>query len=114
MIHRSYLWLFPMAVWIEGCTSVELPQTQTSLRELYQQATTARADTVVTRPLSASMLPARSHDLERPLQRDFAVLPNPRLLLYVHPHFSASGDPVPGYATWFTVFERALLLEPQP
>ena len=104
-----------MAAWIEGCGApVELPQADASLRELYQRAATSRPAATLSRPLEFSPIPERLRELDQHLQQDFAVLPNPRLVLYVHPHFSASGDPVPGYATWFTVFEQALILEPQP
>ena len=34
--------------------------------------------------------------------RKFEVLPNPRFILYVHSHFTASGNPVPLYnSEWF-------------
>jgi len=100
-----------MAVWISACgTPVELLPSDASLRELYRDATIGKAA-----PLPMPALPSMSsehwRDLEGFLRRDFLALPNPRLVLYVHPHLSATGDPIPGYATWFTVFERALIYE---
>ncbi len=35
----------------------------------------------------------------------FPRLPNPTLILYVYPHLTAEGHPVPGYATSFTLYE---------
>lgn len=35
----------------------------------------------------------------------FPMLPNPSLVMYVYPHMSASGVPVPGYATAFKFYE---------
>ena len=50
-------------------------------------------------------------EVGRQLHRDFRALPNPRLVLYVYPHLAADGIPVPGYATWFHVFERGPVLK---
>lgn len=36
----------------------------------------------------------------------FPVLPNPILILYVFPHLTAQGYPVPGYATSFPLYNR--------
>ncbi|WP_243830814.1 TIGR03751 family conjugal transfer lipoprotein [Thiosulfatimonas sediminis] len=35
----------------------------------------------------------------------FPMLPNPSLVMYVYPHISHSGVPVPGYATSFKLYE---------
>lgn len=36
----------------------------------------------------------------------FPRLPNPTLVMYVFPHMSPAGVPVPGYSTAFTLFEK--------
>lgn len=36
----------------------------------------------------------------------FPILPNPILILYVFPHLTAQGYPVPGYATSFPLYNR--------
>ncbi len=50
-------------------------------------------------------------EVDRQLRRDFRILPNPRLVLYVYPHLTVDGIPIPGYATWFHVFERGPVLK---
>jgi conjugative transfer region lipoprotein (TIGR03751 family) len=40
------------------------------------------------------------------IQSQFPKLPNPSLVLYVFPHLTATGQPVPGYATPFTLYEK--------
>jgi len=35
----------------------------------------------------------------------FPALPNPTLVMYVFPHLSPAGTPVPGYATAFPMYE---------
>lgn len=37
----------------------------------------------------------------------FPTLPNPTLVMYVDPHLTEDGHPVPGYTTAFPMFERA-------
>ncbi len=40
------------------------------------------------------------------IQSLFPKLPNPSLVMYVFPHLTATGQPVPGYATPFTLYEK--------
>lgn len=44
---------------------------------------------------------------DRELMSLFPELPNPRMLLYVFPHLSADGAPVPGYSTAFYLYTEA-------
>lgn len=37
----------------------------------------------------------------------FPRLPNPTLIMFVYPHLTEQGTPVPGYATQFEMYERA-------
>ena len=36
----------------------------------------------------------------------FPRLPNPTLVMYIDPHLSEAGYPIPGYATAFTLYEK--------
>ncbi|MGE0116226.1 MAG: TIGR03751 family conjugal transfer lipoprotein [Steroidobacteraceae bacterium] len=40
------------------------------------------------------------------LDQLFPVLPNPQIVMYVFPHFTAKGRPVPGYSTAFKMYEK--------
>lgn len=40
------------------------------------------------------------------IEQLFPLLPNPQLVLYVYPHLSAKGRPIPGYTTAFRTYER--------
>jgi conjugative transfer region lipoprotein (TIGR03751 family) len=40
------------------------------------------------------------------IEQIFPRLPNPDLLMYVFPHLSREGHPVPGYATSFPMYEH--------
>ena len=45
-------------------------------------------------------------------QDDFHWLPNPTLTMFVFKHLSPAGYPVPGYSTFFRLYERDYLAEP--
>ena len=60
----------------------------------------------LTRPIQsdAADLYAYTRDAAREIDPLFPVLPNPQLVLYVFPHLSAEGAPVPGYTTAFPMY----------
>jgi conjugative transfer region lipoprotein (TIGR03751 family) len=41
------------------------------------------------------------------LKTEFQFLPNPTLVMYIYSHLTDAGRPVPGYATFFTFYEKA-------
>ncbi len=50
---------------------------------------------------------AWTRSAETELDLGFPTLPNPRLLLYVFPHLTTEGAPVPGYVTGWYLYEQA-------
>ncbi|MGH2604156.1 MAG: TIGR03751 family conjugal transfer lipoprotein [Dehalococcoidia bacterium] len=46
-----------------------------------------------------------ARDAYTELAARFPRLPNPDILMYVDPHLTASGEPVPGYTTSFPLYE---------
>ena len=51
-------------------------------------------------------------DAEEEHDSDFVWLPNPTLHMYVFKHFTVAGNPVPGYMTFFKMYERDTLALP--
>jgi conjugative transfer region lipoprotein (TIGR03751 family) len=47
-----------------------------------------------------------SRDSRNEIESQFPRLPNPDLVMYVFPHLSDQGYPVPGYSTVLPLFER--------
>ena len=45
-------------------------------------------------------------------QAEFQWLPNPTLSMYVFKHLSSAGHPVPGYNTFFRLYDKEHLAEP--
>ena len=46
-----------------------------------------------------------TRDVNNELSLHFPRLPNPTIVLYVFPHLSLEGTPVPGYSTTFPMYE---------
>jgi conjugative transfer region lipoprotein (TIGR03751 family) len=47
-----------------------------------------------------------TREADSEIQSLFPKLQNPSLVMYVFPHLTATGQPVPGYATPFTLYEK--------
>ena len=47
-----------------------------------------------------------TRDAYTELEARFPRLPNPTLIMYIFPHLSAEGTPVPGYSTMFPLYEK--------
>ena len=62
-------------------------------------------DVVGRNPGGSSGAAAWSRSADSELSALFPELRNPRIVLYVFPHLSAKGHPVPGYVTNFYLFE---------
>jgi len=105
------LMLIILVTWISGCSTnqplQEMSKDGKSTAELMRQGV----------PSGTSATLSVGSDLSRynynPYTRNvlnetnmlFPMLPNPSLVMYVYPHMSASGVPVPGYATAFKFYE---------
>jgi conjugative transfer region lipoprotein (TIGR03751 family) len=47
-----------------------------------------------------------TRDANNEINQQFPRLPNPELSLYVFPHFSRKGHPVPGYSSAYWMYEK--------
>jgi len=47
-----------------------------------------------------------TRDANNEISQQFPRLPNPELSLYVFPHFTRNGHPVPGYSSAFLMYEK--------
>ena len=56
-------------------------------------------------PNSDTSLKGYTRDVNNELSLHFPRLPNPTIILYVFPHLSLEGTPVPGYSTTFPMYE---------
>ena len=118
-----------MAIWIKGflvgwlalalgaCATTKeavIPQGGPDMAEIYathqRQAGSASDPSQqrqgLARPIRSGSadLYAYTREAAREIDQVFPVLPNPQLVLYVFPHLSAEGAPVPGYTTAFPMY----------
>lgn len=55
----------------------------------------------------SAMYGTYAQDVLQGLDNLFPILPNPTLIIYVHPHLAGTGlAPVPGYYTSFPLYKR--------
>jgi len=117
---RKRAWLLPLCLLsVSGCSVMGdkesiLPQEGASMKEVYDahfkhsslnKANANRAD-FAQGGVDDSQLAGFTRQADTEINALFPKLPNPALVLYVFPHLTASGQPVPGYATSFTLYEK--------
>lgn len=117
---RKRAWLLSLCLLsVSGCSIMGdkesiLPQEGASMKEVYdahfkhsslKKASATRAE-FAKAGVGDSQLAGFTRQADNEIQALFPKLPNPALVLYVFPHLTASGQPVPGYATSFTFYEK--------
>lgn len=97
-------------VLISGCSSQKLiPETGNEIINIYNNHVGSTSST----PKMFRELRNQRRDLKsytrystNEINQTFPRLPNPELSLYVFPHFSRKGHPVPGYSSAFLMYEK--------
>ena len=113
------LLLGSISLGLTGCASHKdriQPDDGPTIASIYQQhlqtlgsddSMLARDTAISPRPIeNAQLPPGMLRDAQTGLDTRFPRLPNPGQILYVYPHLSGEGAPVPGYATTFPLYER--------
>ncbi|WP_045227196.1 TIGR03751 family conjugal transfer lipoprotein [Methyloterricola oryzae] len=97
-----------------GTKDTILPQGGPSMKEVYdahfdrnhRRPERAREEIEGRGPGAADLsLAGWTREANSEISNVFPRLPNPDLVLYVFPHMSGSGYPVPGYATVFPMYD---------
>ena len=95
-----------------GCTSVRSivkdakPMKQVYGEKITQATSSARASHE--RPIADGALDLQgdARSTYEHLQKTFPRLPNPELVMYITPHLTSGGRPVPGYSTIFPMYKE--------
>lgn len=108
-----------MAVWTSGCTHSSkdrlLPQKGPTMQDVYdahfnRNAQRGGADRSDVARRGAAVEPTDragyTRDADHEVEQLFPRLPNPGLVMYVFPHLSERGYPVPGYSTTFPLYDK--------
>ena len=96
-----------------GCSSMttaELPQDGPKMQQVYEnhfEETTKQIGTQRGRSIhnGDTDLSGYTRTSYSEINELFPRLPNPTLIMYIDPHLTQSGHPVPGYSTAFPMYE---------
>ena len=112
--YHRYIALFLPALLTVGCATNKdtfNAQDTPTMKEIYD----AQFEQTDNHSVNNQTLTNTSDDLRREetladdvvdLKNEFSMLPNPLLLMYVPAHLTSGGTPVPGYSTYFSMFEK--------
>jgi len=97
---------------VAGCSSQEtklLPENGPNILQIYKShVTTSGTEPKMYRQLRNGRrdLAGYTRTASNEIDQRFPLLPNPELSLYVFPHMSKKGHPIPGYSTTFMMYQK--------
>ncbi|WP_233188847.1 TIGR03751 family conjugal transfer lipoprotein [Hydrogenovibrio sp. SC-1] len=83
------------------------PSTAELMRQPTMQSNTSSSNKYL-RPVYETNYSDYTRNANNELNHLFPRLPNPTLVMFIYPHISSSGVPVPGYSTAFSMYEKAI------
>ena len=102
---------FSLCIWLSlmvlsGCAANKIPESSRTMANIYASDT---ATTRLTREINngAKDLVGYTREASTELKTRFPQLPNPTLTMYVFPHLTKDGLPIPGYITEFSMYASA-------
>lgn len=119
VIHVSLISLILLVSGCSSMTTAELPQDGPKMQQVYEdhfknsgsaEIEKARAQ-ICTRSGRAihngdADLMGYTRTAHSEINTLFPRLPNPTLIMYIDPHLTHSGNPVPGYSTAFPMYQQ--------
>ena len=113
---RVLIWvgLISLSVFLESCANPfharsPIPDDAMTIEQIYGRHSAATVNfhqRINFVPDGTSQLEGYSRSVANELSVQFPRLPNPTIILYVYPHLSLEGTPVPGYSTLFQMYEN--------
>ena len=95
---------------LSGCSSQQLiPEEGKDTLEIYKEHikdTSNKLDVYRLMRDNRRDLDKYTRDERNEIHNLFPTLPNPQFVMYVFPHITAKGRPVPGYSTAFRMYEK--------
>ena len=98
-----------ISLFLHACTTAtRLPQEGKTMKTIYEEHWQAGQPSLrtVDRPIhdGDGDLSGYTREAHTELQSLFPRLPNPELIMYVDPHLTKDGHPIPGYSTTFPMY----------
>jgi conjugative transfer region lipoprotein (TIGR03751 family) len=106
------LWISTFCVVLVGCASSkekvfhhDMPTMKAIYEKKFNHNRLQGNATVKKRPIRDSGLAGSAKAYYQTLNRQFPFLHNPVLITYVYPHLTLAGTPIPGYVTYFKLYQ---------
>jgi len=95
-----------MALALTACAANKIPESTRTMADIYASDTTTPR---LTREINngGADLVGYTREAATELTTRFPQVPNPTLALYVFPHLTKDGLPIPGYITEFSMYASA-------
>ncbi len=109
-ISSAIAWISLTGMSLSGCSTYPniIPDSGPTTLDVYENhVLSTGAQPRMYRPVHSERrdLAGYTRDAANEIDLKFPRLPNPELVLYVFPHFSPKGRPIPGYSTSFLLYE---------
>jgi len=109
--YRPHLLAISLISLITGCSSTPnvVPDTGPSTLEVYKShmnGTSSQPKMYRQLLNDRRDLAKYTRDVSNEINLKFPKLPNPELVMYIFPHMTSKGRPVPGYSTSFMMYEK--------
>ncbi len=100
-------------IFLAGCSTskekifkTDMPSMKTIYEEKFGKAETVKpADYQRSLVENKHAISNKSQAVYENLKQQFPLAPNPIMVMYIFPHLTAAGTPVPGYHTYFKLYE---------
>lgn len=104
MRYMSLIKLLFLVVLLSGCENEIKPEKQgKKMEEFFTENTNTPLPKLKQHGVNAGFVRTQATELEN----NFPKLPNPTLNMFVYPHLTKQGNPVPGYTTNFKLYKKA-------
>jgi len=109
--YRTHLLAISLISLITGCSSAPnvVPDTGPSTLDVYKShmnGTSSQPKMYRQLRNDRRDLAKYTRDVSNEINLKFPKLPNPELVMYIFPHMTSKGRPVPGYSTSFMMYEK--------
>ncbi len=108
---------FVSIFFLSGCVTAPATKifesTTTTIADILDQASFSKTDIAILREhfgrSTGNNLQAYTRTQESEINNLFPTIDNPRLTVFIYPHITGRGDPVPAYSTAFYLFTQSNL-----
>lgn len=102
-IQMKTILILTSTIVLSSCASIKLPEKgNTTVKDVYDKLAKSQD---LENQIGTSNLSEYTSEKNKEILGLFKTLPNPDLMIYVFPHISSGGLPIPAYTTQIKLFE---------